>query len=85
MRRERHCRQDREHVDDDGSLSVDESDRGAETRERADEVDDDQDPLPSIAIPDDGDERRHERARDHAREQHEADGSLRRLPRTPRR
>ena len=61
---------------DDGDVGVDrERDRGPEAGEGPDEMDDDQDPLSAVAVADDGDERRHQRARDHASEEDEPDGA----------
>ena len=61
---------------DDVDVGVDcECDSGPQARQAPHEMDDDQDPLSAVAVTDDGDERRHQRARNHAGEEDEPDGA----------
>ena len=73
MRGKRHRCEDREHVDDERVGVLHERQRRCEACERADEVHDDEDPLPPVSIADDRDDRCDEGAGNHSREQDEAD------------
>ena len=75
VRCERHGGEHGEHVDDDDARVEGERNRGAEAGQGPDEMDDEQDPLAPVPIADDGDERRHQRARDHPGEEDETDSA----------